>query len=115
MEGVHRFLARSYRLVTGDNLTEDEPSKDQLRSLHTAIKRVSAHSSTHPTYPPAASLQGLLLPHRLWASLPDSDCRLCCAPPGLDTRHTSCCLRWCCNTRQAYNGLLQIAYETEQT
>lgn len=40
VEGVHRFLARSFRLVTGDNVTEDEPSKDQLRSLHIAIKRV---------------------------------------------------------------------------
>ena len=44
VEGVHRFLARSYRLVTGDNVTEDEPSKDQLRSLHIAIKRVRPHS-----------------------------------------------------------------------
>ena len=43
VEGVHRFLARSYRLVTGDNVTENEPSKDQLRSLHTAIKRVRPH------------------------------------------------------------------------
>ena len=45
VEGVHRFLARSYRLVTGDNLTEDQPSKDQLRSLHTAIKRVRSYST----------------------------------------------------------------------
>ena len=42
VEGVHRFLARSYRLVTGDSVTEDEPTKDQLRSLHIAIKRVLA-------------------------------------------------------------------------
>ena len=40
MEGVHRFLARSYRLVTGGSVTETEPSNDQLRSLHIAIKRV---------------------------------------------------------------------------
>ena len=40
MEGVHRFLARSYRLVTGGSVTEAEPSNDQLRSLHIAIKRV---------------------------------------------------------------------------
>ena len=40
VEGVHRFLARSYRLVTGGNVTEAEPSTDQLRSLHIAIKRV---------------------------------------------------------------------------
>ena len=41
MEGVHRFLARSYRLVSGGNVKEAEPSNDQLRSLHIAIKRVS--------------------------------------------------------------------------
>ena len=40
VEGVHRFLARSYRLVTGSNVAEAEPSNDQLRSLHIAIKRV---------------------------------------------------------------------------
>lgn len=37
---MHRFLARSYRLVTGGSVKEAEPSKDQLRSLHIAIKRV---------------------------------------------------------------------------
>lgn len=42
VEGVHRFLARSYRLVTGDSVTEDEPTKDQVRFLHIAIKRVPA-------------------------------------------------------------------------
>ncbi len=41
VEGVHRFLARAYRLVTGDNLTNAEPSRDQLRLLHTTIKRAS--------------------------------------------------------------------------
>ena len=40
VEGVHRFLARSYRLVNGGNVKEAEPSTDQLRSLHIAIKRV---------------------------------------------------------------------------
>ena len=40
VEGVHRFLARAYRLVTGGNLTDAEPSRDQLRLLHTTIKRV---------------------------------------------------------------------------
>ena len=45
VEGVHRFLARSFRLVTGDSVTKDEPSRDQLRSLHTAIKRVGPCST----------------------------------------------------------------------
>lgn len=49
VEGVHRFLARSYRLVTGDNLTEAEPTKDQLRSLHIAIKRVRSCLESNPT------------------------------------------------------------------
>ena len=40
VEGVHRFLARSYRLVTECNVNEAEPSDDQLKSLHIAIKRV---------------------------------------------------------------------------
>lgn len=51
VEGVHRFLARSFRLVTGDNVTEDEPSKDQLRSLHVAIKRVRHHPRKRRTSP----------------------------------------------------------------
>jgi leucyl-tRNA synthetase len=40
VEGVHRFLARSYRLVTGSNVTDAEPSRDQLCLLHATIKRV---------------------------------------------------------------------------
>jgi len=47
VEGVHRFLARSYRLVTGENATENEPSKEQLRSLHIAIKRVTSHPNSN--------------------------------------------------------------------
>ncbi|EIE26840.1 putative leucyl tRNA synthetase [Coccomyxa subellipsoidea C-169] len=41
VEGVHRFLARSYRLVTGSNVADVEPTKDQLRLLHATIKRVT--------------------------------------------------------------------------
>ena len=48
MEGVHRFLARSYRLVTGGNVKEAEPSNDQLRSLHIAIKRVRLRCPLNP-------------------------------------------------------------------
>jgi leucyl-tRNA synthetase len=40
VEGVHRFLARVYRLVTEQPLSEEEPSKDQLRLLHQTIKKV---------------------------------------------------------------------------
>jgi leucyl-tRNA synthetase len=41
VEGVHRFLARAWRLATENELSDDEPSKEQLRSLHTAIKKVT--------------------------------------------------------------------------
>ncbi len=50
VDGVHRFLARVWRLVTDDNSLEPsinpsirdmEPSREQLRVLHTAIKKIS--------------------------------------------------------------------------
>jgi leucyl-tRNA synthetase len=45
VEGVHRFLARAYRLmVSGDDappVTDVEPGRDQLRTLHTTIRRVT--------------------------------------------------------------------------
>ncbi|KAI3433717.1 hypothetical protein D9Q98_003525 [Chlorella vulgaris] len=41
VEGVHRFLARVYRLVTELPLTDEPPSQDQLRQLHQAIKKVT--------------------------------------------------------------------------
>lgn len=39
MEGVHRFLARAWRLFQG-GLTEEAPTAEQLRQLHSTIKRV---------------------------------------------------------------------------
>lgn len=52
MEGVHRFLGRAWRLVVGLPLsgasypegsiaTDSEPTKDQLRTLHQCINKVS--------------------------------------------------------------------------
>ncbi|KAL4547867.1 hypothetical protein Ndes2526B_g07087 [Nannochloris sp. 'desiccata'] len=55
VEGVHRFLARVYRLIAGDinataggaplpatiALSDDAPSKEQLRLLHQTIKKVT--------------------------------------------------------------------------
>ncbi len=45
VEGVHRFLARAYRLlISGDHapaLTADEPDREQLQVLHATIKRVT--------------------------------------------------------------------------
>ncbi len=47
VEGVNRFLNRSWRLFIGDgekevlNVTESEPNRDQLKVLHEAIKKVT--------------------------------------------------------------------------
>ncbi|MGM0745130.1 leucine--tRNA ligase [Rhodohalobacter sp.] len=47
VEGVNRFLNRSWRLFLGDgeeevlNITESEPDRDQLKVLHEAIKKVT--------------------------------------------------------------------------
>ncbi|MGB3541731.1 leucine--tRNA ligase [Rubrivirga sp.] len=48
VDGVHRFLARAYRLVldsdTGERsstVTEDEPTPDHLRTLHATIQKVT--------------------------------------------------------------------------
>lgn len=40
VEGVHRFLARTFR-VFEPGMTEDVPTKDQMRMLHATIKKVS--------------------------------------------------------------------------
>eukprot|EP00898_Chlorokybus_atmophyticus_P005617 jgi/Chlat1/6056/Chrsp4S06336 len=41
VEGVHRFLARAWRLITELGLTDDAPTNEQLRVLHTTIQRVT--------------------------------------------------------------------------
>ncbi len=55
MEGVHRFLGRAWRLVVGMPLvpggsfpdhtlaTDTQPSREQLRTLHQCINKVSIH------------------------------------------------------------------------
>lgn len=46
VEGVHRFLARAWRLIVGQkegadvSVTEGEPSEEQLRTLHACIQKV---------------------------------------------------------------------------
>ena len=39
VEGVHRFLARAYR-VFEPGMTDEAPTKDQMRLLHATIKKV---------------------------------------------------------------------------
>ncbi|WP_412060333.1 leucine--tRNA ligase [Rubrivirga sp. IMCC45206] len=48
VDGVHRFLARSYRLLLdsetgelGASVTDADPSRDELRTLHATIQKVS--------------------------------------------------------------------------
>lgn len=41
IEGVHRFLARVYRLIAEQPLSQDEASREQMRLLHATIKKVS--------------------------------------------------------------------------
>ena len=48
VEGVNRFLNRAWRLIIDDkngelnaNITDSKPDKEQLKSLHEAIKKVS--------------------------------------------------------------------------
>ena len=50
VDGVHRFLARAYRLVTGGEggpqpggaaVADDAPTRDQLRVLHQTIRKVT--------------------------------------------------------------------------
>lgn len=40
IEGVHRFLARVYRLIAEQEVGDAEPSQDQRRLLHATIKKV---------------------------------------------------------------------------
>jgi leucyl-tRNA synthetase len=41
VEGVHRFLSRVWRLATAHELTDAEPTRDQLRTLHQTIRKVT--------------------------------------------------------------------------
>lgn len=40
MEGVHRFLARVYRAFEA-GVTDEPATKEEMRALHTCIKKVS--------------------------------------------------------------------------
>jgi hypothetical protein len=45
VEGVHRFLARAWRLFEGGTSAE-APTAEQLRQLHSTIKRVRPRAVT---------------------------------------------------------------------
>ena len=40
IEGVHRFLARVYRLIAEQQVSDAEPDQEQMRLLHATIKKV---------------------------------------------------------------------------
>ncbi|KAI8470252.1 MAG: hypothetical protein J3K34DRAFT_262668 [Monoraphidium minutum] len=43
VEGVHRFLARAWRALE-NGVTDEEPTRDQLRLLHATIKKVTTET-----------------------------------------------------------------------
>ena len=43
MEGVHRFLARVWRALEG-GVSDEPPTRDQLRALHQAIRKVTTET-----------------------------------------------------------------------
>ena len=49
VEGVHRFLARAWRLFA-DGVTEAAPERNQLRLLHLTIKRVGVAGAQRKVY-----------------------------------------------------------------
>ena len=40
IEGVHRFLARVYRLIAQQEVSDAQGSQEQMRLLHATIKKV---------------------------------------------------------------------------
>ncbi len=79
VEGVHRFLSRVYRQVldveTGDlssRVSDGEPTKDQLRALHTVIKKVTSDIE-RMEYNTAISAMMIFVNHAQgWNALPRS-------------------------------------------
>lgn len=88
VEGVHRFLARVYRLVkfggtpatqeeaenlTGlEHLTNDEPSTEQLRLLHATIKKVTEETEEMRFNTAIAAMMEFVNAAYKWESYPKS-------------------------------------------
>ena len=53
VEGVYRFLMRAWRLVSS-GVSQEEPSRDQLRLVHATIKRVRMLCTLSPCSQPPA-------------------------------------------------------------
>ena len=80
VEGVHRFLARVWRLATASTLTDPstgsgqaaEPSRDQLRALHTAIKKVTEDIDGLRFNTAIAAMMEFVNAANKWESVPKS-------------------------------------------
>jgi leucyl-tRNA synthetase len=74
VEGVHRFLARVYRLIVeqGAAITDDEPTKDQLKMLHTCIKKVSEETEEMRFNTAIASMMEFVNAAYKWETCPRS-------------------------------------------
>ncbi len=79
VEGVFRFLSRVYRLVLDEEtgalsprLSDGEPTKDQLRALHAAIKKVSGDIEGMEYNTAISAMMIFVNEAQAWESLPRS-------------------------------------------
>ncbi|KAL4432376.1 hypothetical protein ABPG77_001675, partial [Micractinium sp. CCAP 211/92] len=70
LEGVHRFLARVYRLVTDQPLSDEQPDKEQLRLLHQCIKKVTEETEEMRFNTAIAAMMELVNGAYKWQSRP---------------------------------------------
>ncbi|KAJ9505029.1 hypothetical protein QJQ45_021514 [Haematococcus lacustris] len=71
VEGVHRFLARVWRLFDG-GLSEDEPSREQLRDLHACIRKVTVETEEMRFNTALAAMMEFINAVYKWPSRPRS-------------------------------------------
>jgi len=69
VEGVHRFLARAYRAFE-QGVTDDVPSKDQLRLLHATIQKVTTETDEMRFNPAIAAMMEFINGVYKWENRP---------------------------------------------
>ena len=78
VEGVNRFLNRSWRLFFGDaeeeqfNVSESEPTREQLKTLHEAIKKVTEDIENMRFNTAISALMIFVNEANSWESIPKS-------------------------------------------
>eukprot|EP01025_Chloroclados_australasicus_P036217 TRINITY_DN36856_c0_g1_i7.p2 TRINITY_DN36856_c0_g1~~TRINITY_DN36856_c0_g1_i7.p2 ORF type:complete len:332 (-),score=47.99 TRINITY_DN36856_c0_g1_i7:264-1118(-) len=72
VEGVHRFLSRVYRIFTEMPITNEEPTKDQLVSLHKTIKKVTIETEELRFNTAIAAMMEFLNVANKWEKQPKS-------------------------------------------